>query len=430
MTQKKLLWRLLALLAVFSLVAAACGDDDDDTDTTDGTVEPADDGTADDDAEPTDDDADEPTDDGTDDEATDDEAMADDPFAGCGDQAETDISLLTSDRDVARCDPGYPMPVPLEERQTIRMSSSFRLEFIAPILLADAFGEFEKENLDFEFIDLAFSDAIPQVGTGSIDIAVGGTEAAFFNAIDNDFELRWVLANFFPPASGDTSVPQTGLWARTDVFSDPDNPDITELEGLKLASAVGFGSSIAYPIQAALGEAGLMMGREIDVETIPSPDMVTALENNAVQAAWMLDPLWAPLAEDPDNFVLVATQTPGEPIGGLYAGPSCHTDKRDACVAFLRAIIRTINTYLTGDYKADEEIVNAIAEAISQEPERVGGTPPLLFDWEIREGTTDRMQEVFIGFAEAGNVVVEFDTPFPESQVVDRSIYLDAIGRG
>lgn len=67
------LFRLVALLAAFSLVAAACGDDDDDditTDPTDGTTEPADDGVE----EPADDgvdDGDDGFDDGVDDTAMD-----------------------------------------------------------------------------------------------------------------------------------------------------------------------------------------------------------------------------------------------------------------------------------------------------------------------------------------------------------------------
>lgn len=404
------LHRLLAVLALFmafALVAAACGGDDGgDAGATDGDTTDGDDG-----------------------DTTDGDTGGDDPFAGCGDGASTDPGNMTVGRDVARCDSGFPAAIPLAERETIRMSSSFRLEFIAPILLADAYGEFEAENLDFEFVDLGFSDALPQLGTGEIDLAVGGTEAGFFNGIDNGFDVRWVSGNFFPPNAGDATVPQTGLWARADVFTDPENPDLSELAGTTLASAVGLSSVIAYPIAEAFASVDLVLGVDLDVQTIPSAEMELALENDAVQSAWMLDPLWGSLAGNPD-YVLVATQPAGEPIGGLYAGPGCHTDKRDACVAFHRAIIRTINTYLNGDYHQDADVVAEIAEAISQEADAIAATPSLLFDWEIRSGTAERAQNAFISFTAAGEPVVEFSEPFPEDQVVDRSIYLDAVGQG
>ncbi|HTF07511.1 MAG TPA: hypothetical protein VK659_04980 [Asanoa sp.] len=49
----------------------------------------------------------------------------------------------------------------------------------------------------------------------------------------------------------------------------------------------------------------------------------------------------------------------------------------------------------------------------------------LEFDWEIRAGTTDREQAVFI---ELGTV--DYDEPIAEDGVVDRSLYLEAVGAG
>src|SRR5690606_9453660 len=135
----------------------------------------------------------------------------DEGAAGCGEGAVTDPADLSADREPARCEPGFPEPQPLAERQTVRMSSAFRAEFVAPILLADALGEFEAENLDFEFIELGFSDALTQIASGDIDVAVGGTEAALFNAVNQGIDVRWGMGNFFPPDAGDNSVAQTGL---------------------------------------------------------------------------------------------------------------------------------------------------------------------------------------------------------------------------
>lgn len=340
---------------------------------------------------------------------------------GCGRGAVTDPADLSADRQVARCEPGAPAPQPLAERQTIRLSSAFRAEFVAPILLAEAFGEFEKENLDFEFVELGFSDALPQIATGALDMAVGGTEAAFFNAVASGIDVRWALGNFFPPDAGDTSVPQTGLWVRRDVFSDPDNPDLSELKGRKVASAVGLGSVIAYPIALAFEPYGVSL-LDLQIERIPSSEMVLALKNGAVDAAWLLDPYWIEAAEDPD-LMLVATQPPGEPLGGIYFGGHLFGEKREAALAFVRAYIRTVNTYLAGDYQQDEEVMQALAEATGTSVEALAQTPSLVFDWEIRSGTTDRIQRFFLEFD-----VLDYDEALPEDRVVDRSLYLEAVG--
>src|SRR5690606_29934091 len=105
-----------------------------------------------------------------------------------------------------------------------------------PIILADQLGEFAKENLEVEIVSIGLEDALPQMRNGTIDAANGASNASVFNADAGGLEVRWVLGNFFPPSAGDTSVPQTGLWARRDIFSDPDEPDLRELEGRRVAS--------------------------------------------------------------------------------------------------------------------------------------------------------------------------------------------------
>ena len=343
------------------------------------------------------------------------------PGEGCGPESVSDPADLSPDRAPARCAPGFPEAQPLAERQTVTLSTAFRAEFVAPILLADALGEFDAENIDVEIQELGFADALPLMASGDVDIAVGGTEAAFFNAVSGGIEARWALSNFSPPDAGDTSIPQTGLWVRRDAFSDPENPDLAELADMTMASAVGNGSTIAYPIQAALEEAGLSLA-DVTVQQIPSDEMVTALENGAVQAAWLLDPYWIGISDSPD-YALVATQPPGEPIGGLYFAPGFLADDHDTAVAFARAYIRTINTYLSGDYQTDADVMAALSEATGTEVDALAMTPSLEFDWEIRSGTTDREQAVFIELD-----TVEYDEPIAEDGVVDRSIYLEAVG--
>ena len=341
---------------------------------------------------------------------------------GCGPESVTPIDDISADREPARCDAGAPAPQPLAEKYTVRFSTAFKAEFVAPILLGISEGEFEKENIDVDVQELGFSDSVPLMASGDVDIAVGGTEAALFNAINSGIDIKWALANFSPPSAGDVSIPQTGLWVRRDAFTDPDKPDLAELKGKTLASAVGNGSSIAYPIEAGLEEAGLTLN-DVTVQQIPSTDMVQALENNAVQAAWLLDPYWIAASQNPD-FVLVATQPPAEPIGGLYFGPEFLKDHRDAALAFVRAYVRTVNTYLSGDYQTDADIMAALSTATDTPVENLDATPALTFDWEIRGGTTDRMQAVFIKLGSVG-----YTEPIPEDQVVDRSLYLEAVGQ-
>jgi NitT/TauT family transport system substrate-binding protein len=340
---------------------------------------------------------------------------------GCGPEAVTDAADLAPGRPVARCEPGAPAPQPLAERTTVTLSSSSRAEFLAPVLLAEAYGEFDKENIDFEFVNLTFADAMPQLQSGDIDIGVGGAEAGFFNAASAGLDIKWALGNFFAVNGSNEDIPQSGLWGRRDVFSDPQAPDLAELEGTRLASAVGLSSATAFAIDVVLQEAGLSV-LDVEVVQMPPADMVQALENGAVESAWLLDPYWSGPSQDPD-FVLLAAQPPSEPFGGLFFGRRLLEEERDVGVAFVRAVIRTINTHLDGDYQQDAEVMADMAEVTGAPVESLLGTPALAFDWELREGTTTRLQQFFI---DAG--IIDRDEPLPEADVVDRSFYLEAVG--
>jgi NitT/TauT family transport system substrate-binding protein len=321
---------------------------------------------------------------------------------------------------IARCDPGYPLPQPLAERTTVKLGNRFRAEFVAPILLAEHYGLFDEENIDVEWVELSLTDSmVPMDDCNDVHFAVGGTEASFHNGVAQGLDVKMVVGNYFPPDAGDPSIDQTGLWARRDLFSDPDNPDITELKGARVASAVGLGSVVIYPVAQAFDEAGFSL-LDMQFEQIPSGDHFTALENDAVQAAWMLDPYWIDAAAEPDKYVLLVTQTPGEPLGGVYAGPCVRTggDLEEAGAAFVRAYIRAINTYLPPDYQDDADVMAALAEETGATLESLDTTPGLYFDWEMRATTSQNAQKYYIEFE-----TVEYTEVLTDDQVMDRSVY-------
>ena len=344
--------------------------------------------------------------------------------AGCED-GWTDPSDMEVGRPVARCAPGSPAPQPLPEMTTVKMSSAFRLEFNSPVLLAESKGEFAKENIQFEFVDLGFSDAVPQLAQGSLDAAIGGIELALYNAGNQDIPVKAVMGNYYPPDAGNYDVAQTGLWCRRDSFTNPSNPDPAETAKLKWASSVGKGSSAVYYSVAELRKrVPDFQTDDLQVDKIPSTDIVQALTNGAIDCGVLLDPLWLQVSDNPD-YVQMATQTPGEPLGLVAFGKSFLQDRPEVGVAFTRAIIRTINTYFQGDYHADPEVLAEIAKVTNQpDTSRLEKTPSLVMDWELRGQTTDEMQKLFIDLG----VITEFSEPVAEDKVVDRSFYERAVG--
>ncbi|MFG1949046.1 ABC transporter substrate-binding protein [Nonomuraea sp. NPDC048826] len=344
------------------------------------------------------------------------------PVEGCGPDSYVDPADLSPQRKIARCEAGKPAPQPLKEATTIRMTSASRSSSLAPIFVGMELGEFEKENLKIEFSVLPFADAMPQLAAGRVDISYGGTEAGLFNAVHQGLDVKWVLGNFVEPKAADLSQPQTGLWARRDIFSDPKNPNLEELKGKTLGSTVGAASAIAYPMDKALREHGISLG-DMEIKQLPAADLMTALSNKAIDTAWLLDPYWLSAADQPDKYVLVGGQPAGEPLGGFYTGKSMLKERPEVLQAFVRAYIRTVNTYLAGDYIKDEKVLAAMVEGTQQPRDALTRTPSLTFDWEIRQGTGESEQKVFIAFK-----TVKFTDVIPEDRYVDRSFYARAVG--
>ena len=332
---------------------------------------------------------------------------------GCED-GWTDPSDLGEDRTPARCDSGAPAPDPLEERKKIVVTSStLNAEYIAVLRYGVETGEFDKENLAVEFKAVPPADAYPLLGAGEIDATWSAPDAAFMNAVISGFDLRWVIANFsVPPES------KTGLWVER---SGDGTTPLADLKGSPIGTIVGKGSVIAYPINEALKADGLSLA-DFDFQTLPAADIVAALENGGLRAAWVLDPLWVQLI-DSEKVKFVQGQPPGEPLGGLIMGPNLLRDDPDAGVAFVRAYMRTQNTYFADNYKEGSELLGEVASILELPEELLSATPDPVWDWEIREGTTDRLQEAYL----AGKVL-NADEALDEDKLVDRSLYETAVG--
>lgn len=333
--------------------------------------------------------------------------------AGCA-KGWTDPSDLASDRTPARCDSATPAPVPLAKRTKIVISAAtLNAEFIAPIRWALAKGEFEKENLDVEIDQVPAADGLNLLAQGKTDAMIGAPDAAFFNALNSGFGLRWVMGNFDPPPTG-----KSGIWAR-DVDGRP--ATMADLRGKPMASVLGTGSPVMYPIVKAAEKAGMSFS-DLKLQSLPAADVVTSLENGGVQGAWVIDPLWTELANNP-NLTFLGGAPLGEPIGGVLFGPNLLGAKRAAGDAFVRAVARTINTAFRGDYKNDPTFTQQLSKVVGLPVSQLTRTPSLIMDWEIRDGTAQRIQDALIK-----TKAVSYPTPITETQVVDRSFYEKAVG--
>jgi NitT/TauT family transport system substrate-binding protein len=341
--------------------------------------------------------------------------------AGCGATATTDPKDLSSDRAVARCAKGSPAPQPLPQPAVVRVGVRATTEDLAPVLLALQEGEFRKENLQVQLVPL--DDPRKLFGAlrqGTVDVVAGKLDAPLFDLAHDKLGAKVVLGGPIARAANDVSVPQPGLWIRADQLTSPER--YKDLEDDHFAVQDGIQDAVAAPLTDVLRQDDLSLN-EVHLDLVDGPAAVKELQDGKATGAWLPEPVWRSVAGDP-RFRLIATLPASESISGIVFSARLIDRDRDRAVgvAFARAVIRTVNTYLADDYQRDKATMNALATATGISRKQLDATPPWLFDWELRADTTERMQTTFIGL---GSVLYEEE--IPERDIVDRTVYRDAI---
>ncbi|RCG19543.1 hypothetical protein DTL70_22520 [Streptomyces diacarni] len=335
------------------------------------------------------------------------------PVPGCGEHSWTDPARMGENRSPARCEAGAPAPRKLKKTRKLTIATStLTAEYVAPLQVAIGKGEFAEEGLDVELKVLPTPEALPLLAKGEIDALWAAPEAAVINGVNSGFDIRWVAGNFSPDPKS-----KSGLWVRS---RKGEKPSSVSLADRKIGTLIGKGSVISYPMDTLLSAHGADM-ESMSFQQLGSSDVLTAFTSGGVDAAWLLDPVWRRVEED-KKFAFLGGQPPGEPLGGALFGPGLLSADVDAGVALLRAYIRTINTYFADDYKKDPAFVAELATILKQDPQVITAVPALRMDWEIREGTTDRLQKAY---RDAG---VTKGKPVPEARLVDRRLYAEAVG--
>jgi NitT/TauT family transport system substrate-binding protein len=315
--------------------------------------------------------------------------------------------------------PGSPGPQPLEEQESVTVAVPVAIEAFAPVYLADALGEFEAENLDVELATLPANDGAVALSRGDAHLQVGGVNAAFLNQVDAGIELRWV-ANVH--RAGEES--QEGLWVRNELLDDDGTVPADDLRDMALAlGGGGIASTSALPVADWAEEQGVELSEISGLSDLAGNDIALGLEQGSLDAGYVLSPSWVQIQES--GCCTLVTPLPPLSASTYTMSADFVEGEPDVAAALMRAIARTVRTYLQGDYHADEEVLTALSEALETPADTITQTPPLEFDPELGfdSETVERMQTMWIE-----NDVLEYDEPIPVDELVDRAPVEAALG--
>lgn len=150
-------------------------------------------------------------------------------------------------------------------------------------------GYFQDEGLDVELIRVrGITEQVGLLATGQLHFGNGGIDPGLFNAAQRDIGLKLVTAMVI---STEQNPGGAALVVRGDLVDSGQYQGLDDLKGLTIAiSALGT-TSQSY-LERALARGGLTAD-DVTLTPMSFPDMLTAIGNKAVDAAWEVEPFVA-----------------------------------------------------------------------------------------------------------------------------------------
>ena len=301
-------------------------------------------------------------------------------------------------------------PVKLPNKTILKVSSAGNFEFMTALYIADALGELEKENIFIEYVTLPSQDAIPSLALGQVDVSLIGISATLFNAVADGADVRLV----FP---GPTSPNGDGLWVSKKFLEKNNN-----VSGIRIANSQGLAWMGVVPVGRYLESLDLTW-EDVEFTKLPISDLATAIELGSVDAAWLNSPAHLPF-EEQGTAVLVSQYDEAEVATGIAFGPRLLRNNPEIGQAFIRAIIRTIQTYLGEGYKSDKKVASALARSLNISESQVMGANELKFSSEFDPALQTKAQQLWVNFGD----ILSYTKPLDPEDYIDarfaRSIVL------
>lgn len=304
---------------------------------------------------------------------------------------------------------GSLAPVPLEQKTKISVGMSSPSEAFIALFLADKAGEFAKENIEIEFVTLTATDSIPALIDGTIDVAATSFGAGFLNAVDQGANLKMVY-------QGGVNPDAAGLWVRKELVAGlPES-----LRGVTIGTAYGWAQPSMLMVKKYLEANGMTMA-DVKTESLPTPEIAPALDAEAFGAAWLVSPSHRIFLESGDAEWVVGYDNNQFSTGYIF-GPNLLTEKPEVGQAFVRALMRTTNTYLQGDYKFDDTNNQLIAEAMGLTVEELQYTESVPLNFY----STDEMNgDATSLFVESQEMWIEIGDLLSYDEVMPTANYID-----
>jgi NitT/TauT family transport system substrate-binding protein len=312
-----------------------------------------------------------------------------------------------------------PAAPPSGTPDQVRMSDA-RVLATAPVYVALEKGYFREQNIELTLESSAgAADVVPFLATGDLDIALGATTVGLFNAYDRGADIK-IIAPAGIMTLEDSPLP---LVVRKDLVDSGQVRGPADLRGRKVAMNTR-GASPEYILSKIMEGVGLTV-HDLDLVTVPFPDMPAALSNGSIDAAVAAEPAATRAVSLGVGVKLVKEVVPGRMTTAIIASGKMLRERPEVVQRLLLAYmkgIREIQPPAIGTYDPEKFYrpdILAIFEKYTGTPEAVlRSQVPYTFDVDLVIQGDSLMDQQAVHMR---NGTLTLAQPIPLERLVDDS---------
>ena len=243
--------------------------------------------------------------------------------------------------------------------------NSLEILSLAPMMVADEKGFFEKHDVKVSFDDADIYSRLAVQSQGKLDVNIPGVGGAFFNAVNEGLNVRAVADRQQYRCASDNL-----LLAGSTAY-DAGLTSVSQLAGKKVA-ILAKGSTTEYWLDRALEDEGMTQDDLGQVVTLGYPDTVNALKTGAVDAGFLVQPLAIQMIEDGDAHRLLAMNevAPDQEQGLITMSSQFIEDRPEVAARWMAGWLEGVRYYQ--DPANQDEVVQIIADRTQVPAETIG----------------------------------------------------------
>ena len=287
----------------------------------------------------------------------------------------------------------------------------------APIYVAKELGFYAEEGLAVELESFAGgSDLVILTASGQLDAAFAGAGPPLFNGAAQGLPIKIIA-----PGHSEGDPVATPLMISKKSCEDGTITSVADLKGKKVS--INARGSIEYLLNAALSTGGLTID-DIQLEILPFPDAVAALQSGAVDAALISEPL-ATKAEQDGIAIRLAPSYPVQDLQPttIIGNQRWLAEHPEEAQAFVTGYMRASRLLAEGGLH--DPVIQAIIEQYT-------GVPAALVAASIHPVFSADGQIAFEGLAQLQTFLrergqLEYDTDLDPYSLADESFLVAAM---